>query len=120
MQSGVATVDAYIAEAPEERRVMLELLRRLCREELRGYDEVMRYGMPGYERDGAVEIGFASQKRYVSFYVLRQAALDANRDRLAGLSVGKGCVRFRRAGDVEEDTVRALLAATVADDGSIR
>jgi uncharacterized protein YdhG (YjbR/CyaY superfamily) len=119
VQSAAATVEVYIAEAPEERRAVLELLRRLCREELRGFDETMRYGMPGYERDGAVEIGFASQKRYVSFYVLRQAALHANLDRLAGLSVGKGCIRFRRADDVDEQTVRALLAATVADGGEI-
>jgi uncharacterized protein YdhG (YjbR/CyaY superfamily) len=119
VQSTATTVDAYIAEAPEERRAVLELLRRLCREELPGFDETMRYGMPGYERDGEVEIGFASQKRYVSLYVLRQAALRANLDRLVGLSVGKGCIRFRRADDVDEETVRALLSATAADDGEI-
>jgi uncharacterized protein YdhG (YjbR/CyaY superfamily) len=105
--------------APAERRGVLELLRRLCREELRGFDETMRYGMPGYERAGAVEIGFARQRRNVSFYVLRTAALQANLDRLAGLSVGKGCIRFRRADDVDEETVRALLAATVAEGGEI-
>jgi uncharacterized protein YdhG (YjbR/CyaY superfamily) len=119
VQSTAATVDAYIAEAPDDRRAVLELLRRLCREELRGFGETMRYGMPGYERDGAVEISFASQKRYVSLYVLRQSALQANRERLAGLSVGKSCIRFRRAADVDEETVRALLAATVADRGEI-
>ena len=119
MQSSATTVDAYIAEAPAERRPLLEALRRLCREELPGFDETIRYGMPGYERNGLVEIGFASQKRYVSFYVLRQAALNANRDRLAGLSVGKGCIRLRRASDVDEETVRALLVATVADDGEL-
>src|SRR5262245_15233923 len=108
MHSTATTVDAYIAEAPAERRPPLELLRRLCREELHGFHETMRHGMPGYERNGAVEISFASQKRYVSFYVLRQAALNANRDRLAGLSVGKGCIRFRGADDVDEETVRAL------------
>ena len=119
MQSTATTVDAYISEAPEERRAVLELLRGLCREELHGFEETMRYGMPGYERAGQVEISFASQKRYVSFYVLRQAAIQANRGRLAGLSVGKGCIRFRGADDVDEETVRALLAATLADAGEI-
>jgi uncharacterized protein YdhG (YjbR/CyaY superfamily) len=119
VQSSATTVDAYIGEAPEERRAVLELLRRLCLEELHGFDETMRYGMPGYERGGAVEIAFASQKRYVSFYVLRQAALQANLHRLVGLSVGKGCIRFRPAADVDEETVRALLAATLADAGEI-
>ena len=79
----------------------------------------MRYGMPGYELGGVVEIGFASQKRSISFYVLRRAALQANVDRLTGFSVGKGCIRFRRPEEIDEGTVRALLAATVADRGEV-
>jgi len=75
--------------------------------------------MPSYERAGEVEIGFASRKAYLSFYVLRRAALEANISRLEGLSVGKGCIRFRRAEQIDEATVRSLLAATFADDGPI-
>jgi len=56
----------------------------------------MRYGMPSYLRHDVVEVSFASQKRYISLYILRQAALQANATRLGGLSVGKGCIRFRR------------------------
>ena len=119
MQSEAATVDAYLAEAPGGRREALELLRRLCREGLPGFEETMRYGMPGYLRDGVVEIGFASQKSYISFYVLRQAALEAGAGQLGGLSVGKGCVRFRRPDQIDPDLVRALLNATVTDSGPI-
>jgi uncharacterized protein YdhG (YjbR/CyaY superfamily) len=112
-------VVAYIEDAPAEHREALELLRRLCLEELRGFTEAMRYGMPSYERAGEVEIGFAGQKAYISLYVLRQAALEANISRLGGLAVGKGCIRFRRAEQIDEETVRSLLAATFADDGPI-
>jgi len=119
MQSTATTVDAYIAEAPAERREALELLRRLCREELPGYDEVMVYGMPAYMRDGEGEIAFASQKAYISFYVLRRAALAASADRLDGLSVGKGCIRYRRPDRIDPDVIRELLRATVADAGPI-
>jgi uncharacterized protein YdhG (YjbR/CyaY superfamily) len=119
LQSEASSVTAYIDEAPAERREALELLRRLCLEELPGFVEAMRYGMPSYERAGEVEIGFASQRAYISFYVLRQAALQANAARLEGLSVGKGCIRFRRPEQIDEGTVRALLAATLGDDGPI-
>jgi uncharacterized protein YdhG (YjbR/CyaY superfamily) len=112
-------VEAYIKAAPAERREALELLRRLCREELSGYDEAIRYGMPVYLRDGVVEIGFASQKAYISFYVTRQAALRANIGRLEGLSVGKGCVRYRRPEQIDPEVVRALLVASVADTGPV-
>jgi uncharacterized protein YdhG (YjbR/CyaY superfamily) len=114
-----ATVEAYIAASPAERRDALELLRRLCREELAGFDEGIAHGMPSYLRAGEVEVAFASQKRSISLYVLRQAALTAHAEQLAGLSVGKGAIRFRRPEDIDPDVVRALLAATVADTGPI-
>lgn len=50
----------------------------------------MAYGMPGYRRDSVIEVGFASQKQYISLYMLKQSVLDAHRAELAGLSVGKG------------------------------
>ena len=50
---------------------------------------------------------------------MRQVALQAHSDRLAGLSVGKGCVRFGRGDAIDPDLVRALLQATVADTGEV-
>src|SRR5215475_558556 len=116
---GYANVDEYIAAAPAERRDALSRLCELCRGELTGFDEVIQHGMPAYLRDGAMEVAFASQRRYISLYILREPALAANRDALAGLSVGKGCIRFRTPDQIAPDTVRALLRATVADTGPI-
>jgi uncharacterized protein YdhG (YjbR/CyaY superfamily) len=119
VRSDAATVGEYIAAAPEERRDALRLLHRLCSEELTGFDEVMRYGMPGYLRAGEVEVGFASQKQYLALYILRQAVMDEHAERLAGLSLGKGCIRFRRPEQIDPESVRALLAAVVADTGPV-
>ncbi len=69
VQSSAEDVDGYLAEVAEERRGVLTRLRQLCRSELNGFDEVMAYGMPAYERDGVAEIAFASQKQYISFYL---------------------------------------------------
>jgi uncharacterized protein YdhG (YjbR/CyaY superfamily) len=119
MASEATTVTAYIAEAPADRRPALNLLRRLCREDLPGFAEAMKHGMPSYLRGGEIEVAFASQKSYISVYILRQAVLEANADRFTGLSVGKGAIRFRRPEQIDPETVRALLGATVADDGQI-
>jgi uncharacterized protein YdhG (YjbR/CyaY superfamily) len=119
VRSEAASVEQYISEAPAERREALELLRRLCVEELPGFEEAMRYGMPAYLRDGVVEVGFASQKRYLSLYVTREAAVAANEDRLGGLSIGKGCIRFREPGQIDPELVRSLLEATVSDTGPV-
>lgn len=117
VKSKAATVGEYLAEASEERRPALETLRRLCLEELAGCQE---YGMPSYSRNGAaVEVGFASQKSYISLYVLRESVLKANAHLLKGLSVGKGCTRFRRPEQIEPAMVRKLLAGFAADTGPI-
>jgi len=98
MHSSAQTVDAYIDEAPPERRGALGLLRKLCVEELDGFDEVMAHGMPGYMRAGEIEIAFASQKAHISVYVLRQAALSACAGRLAPGPRGTGRTRMCRRG----------------------
>ena len=78
-----------------------------CRSQLRGYTEGMAYGMPSYEHGGEVEVSFGQQARYLSLYILKQPALDAHRAELDGLSLGKGCVRFRRPGDVNWAVISA-------------
>lgn len=113
VQSSATDVDTYVGEVPADRRAAIERLRAMCREHLPHHEERMEYGMPGYARDGVLEIGFASQKQYISLYVLNKPVLDGYRDRLPQ-GVGKGCVRFRSPASVDWDVVRALLVDTSA------
>ena len=114
-------VDAYLDNVDEPRRAAVRRLRELCLEHLDGFEELVRYGMPGYLRPGETEgeIGFAAQKQYISFYVTRTDGMAAHRDRLAGLSVGKGCIRYRRPGQIDEAVVRSILGMTAATRGPI-
>ncbi|MGA5134041.1 iron chaperone [Streptomyces olivoreticuli] len=118
-QSKASDVDSYLTEVPEERRTVLAKVQQLCRAELVGFDEVMAYGMPAYERDGACEIAFASQKRYITFYLMRSDIREAFEERLAGQDTGKGCLRFRRPENIDFGLLRDLLKATAARPGKI-
>ncbi|MFD3843977.1 iron chaperone [Streptomyces sp. NPDC058642] len=117
VQSRAEDVDSYLAEVPEERKMALHRLRELCRAELQGFTEVMAYGMPAYMRDGIGEIAFASQKQYISFYLLRSDVREAFAERLAGYDMGKGCLRFRRPETMDFVLLRDLLRATAARPG---
>ena len=75
--------------------------------------------MPAYSRDGITEIGWASQKQYISLYVPRGDVLDAHRGQLAHLSVGKGCIRYRSPAAVDFAVVRSKLTAVAAGHGSV-
>ncbi|MFD3546712.1 iron chaperone [Streptomyces sp. NPDC058655] len=119
VQSQAEDVDGYLAGVPEARKAALIRLRELCRTELQGFTEVMAYGMPAYERDGTSEVAFASQKQYISVYLLRSDVREAFAERLAGHDMGKGCLRFRRPENIDFALLRDLLAATAAGPGDV-
>jgi uncharacterized protein YdhG (YjbR/CyaY superfamily) len=114
-----ARVDAYVSDAPEGWRDALAALRDACLEELVGFTESMAYRMPGYERDGQIEVGFAGQKRYISLYILRTDVTGAHRGRLDGLDVGKGCIRYPTPEGIDMKVVRSMLRATAASTGKV-
>jgi len=101
MQSDASDVDSYLTQVPEGRRAVLTEIRDACRRLLAGFAESMSYGMPTYSRDGTAEIAWASQKRYISLYVMRADVLNAHRGQLSGLDVGKGCIRYRSPAAVD-------------------
>jgi hypothetical protein len=74
--------------------------------------------MPSYQLNGRTEVSFGKQARYLSLYILKQPVLDTHRNRLAGLSVGKGCIRYRRPDQINWDVVSSLLAATCSSPDS--
>jgi len=119
MSSREVDVARYIDEQPEEWRPALKKLRAACRRELRGYTEKMAYGMPSYVRDELVEVGFAKQARYLSLYILKQPVFDAHRADLAGLSLGKGCIRYRRPDQIDWSVVSKMLSETRASTDDI-
>lgn len=114
MASTAGTVESYIEGQPEPWRRTLAELRSRCLRELTGYVEGLDYGMPSYGRDGTTEVAFAKQAKYLSLYILKKPVLDAHRSSLAGLSVGKGAIRYLRPDQIDWTVVDHLLAETAA------
>lgn len=115
MQSKLKSVDAYMKTVPAERKDALVQLRKYCLEELKGYQESMEYGAPCYSRNGIAEVGFNSQKHFIALYILKKDILDLYRtelNKMKGISVGKGCIRYSNPKKIDFDIVRKLLAGT--------
>jgi uncharacterized protein YdhG (YjbR/CyaY superfamily) len=111
-------VPGYLAHVPETRRPALQGIRRLCNEILTGYEECIEYGMPAYRRRGAVEVAFASQRNYVSLYILKTEVMNEFRDSLAKYNPGKGCIRFPIPAKIDFDLVARLLKRTAQSTSS--
>lgn len=112
MQSNAEDVDSYLKEVPADRLEALKKIRQICLQELKGYKEVMAYGGPCYEKNNVIEAGFASQKHFIGLYILKKDVLDAHRNELKNLSVGKGCIRYTKPDKIDFSLVRKLLIGT--------
>jgi uncharacterized protein YdhG (YjbR/CyaY superfamily) len=121
MQSKARTVTTYIKEAPAARQEALLHLRDLCREVLSDFKESMDSGMPGYSRNGVVEVGFASQKNFIGLYILRTDVMRSHRYLLnvPGVTFGKGCIRYPKPEKIDFAVVEKMLRATAASTGAV-
>jgi uncharacterized protein YdhG (YjbR/CyaY superfamily) len=114
MISNAPDVDTYVAAVPAGRRDAIEKICRLCRRHLRGYEEVIQYGMPTYKRGGVPEVAFASQKQYIALYVMKKEVVDEFRAALSTASIGKGCIRFTKPEKIDFDVIDRLLRRNAA------
>lgn len=106
-------VDAYIDNLSAERKQALTSLRELVFEIVPGADENMQYRMPTYAYQGHKFCAFASQKNYISLYIMNTKLVDEHRQELAGLDVGKSCIRFRKWEKLPVETIRQILEESV-------
>jgi uncharacterized protein YdhG (YjbR/CyaY superfamily) len=113
MQSNAKDVTAYLKEVPADRLECLATLRNLCLETLTGYEEAIDYRLPCYKKNGVGEVAFASQKNYISLYILKEGVVNANRDALSGLNAGKCCIRYSSPKKMDFAVVRKLLRDTL-------
>ncbi len=129
--SSAATVPAYLAELPADRRKSLAAVRRVVRAHLpKGYKEVMRWGLISYEVPLArypdtyngqplCYAGLAAQKHYLAIYLMcayQQPKLLARLKahfKASGkkLDMGKCCLRFRAASDLPLPLIGEIIAA---------
>lgn len=135
MKSEAKTVDAYLAELPAERRSQIEKVRNIILKNLpAGFEEVMNWGMITYQVPLArypdtyngqplVYAGLASQKNYMSIYLMgiyadeetRREFEDAYEASGKKLKMGKSCVRFRKIEDLPLPVIGRAIAAIDID-----
>src|SRR6201987_2609750 len=102
-------VSTYIAYFPAAQRAAIKKLRALCKQNLKGYEECIEYGIPGYKRKGVLEVSFAGRKQYIALYVLKKDVVDEFREKLSASSIGKGCIGFGNPDRIDFKVVEHLL-----------
>ena len=134
MQSKAISVQQYIDELPEDRKLAMQKLRKIIEENLpNGFEEVMSYGMigyviphkmypAGYHCDPKLPLGFvniASQKNFIAMYHMGIYANKKLYDWFVAeypihcktkLDMGKSCIRFNKMDDIPYELIGELLS----------
>jgi hypothetical protein len=127
------TVDEYLASLPDDRRAALARVRAVVKKHLpKGYAEYMTptmgimWAVPlrdypdTYNGHPLGYVALASQKNYASLYLMAaygdpvhaQRLKDGFRQAGKKLDMGKACIRFKDAGDLDLPAIADIIAST--------
>ncbi len=104
----IREVQDYIDALPAKRADAFHYVR----DRLLQIDDVIEafdYSMPTYSIGKRKLFALASQKNHVSLYVMHVEVLDLVREELAGLSLGKSCVRFTKTEQIPIEILDTLV-----------
>jgi len=105
--------NGYVAAIPAERRPHVEKLRALVKKAVPRATEGIQYGMLGYAIEGRPFAAIASQKNYLSLYLMdlyTQPGLKKKHEKaLSSLKMGKSCINFSSVDELPLDTIAAIL-----------
>jgi uncharacterized protein YdhG (YjbR/CyaY superfamily) len=114
MGNQVETVEQYLEQVEDNRKRDLVQIRDLILRAAPEAKETIKYGMPYYELNGLL-CAFASQKGYMSLYMLNTPVLQKNIQHFRNLNVGKGCIRFKNIDELPLDAIKKVLQESVKD-----
>lgn len=140
MQSTAKTVNDYLEELPEERKVAFSNLRNSILKNLpKGFEEQISYGMLGYVVPHSTYpngyhcnpklplpfINIASQKNFIALYhmgiyanseLLEWFTTEYPKHSSQKLDMGKGCIRFKKMDQIPFDLIAELTGKISVED----
>jgi len=140
MKSDATTPEAYIAGLPEDRKAVMERLRKTIQEHLpSGFKEEMSYGMIGYVVPHSLYpkgyhcntelplpfINIASQKNFIAVYHMGiyadPALLEWFKTEYPShckykIDMGKSCIRFKKMEDIPYKLIAELCTKTTCEE----
>ena len=132
MQSTAKTPAEYVDSLPDERKSVIENIRKTVLDNLpEGFEETMGYGMLGYVVPHSIYpsgyhcdpktplpfISVASQKNFIAFYhmgiyadekLLKWFQEEFLKYSKKKLDMGKSCIRFKKAEDIPYELIGEL------------
>lgn len=114
MQYDAKTPQEYLQQLePDWRREKLLALRQLIKAKAPQLTEGIEYKMLRYGNEDSAVFHLNAQQNYVSLYVGDASKIDPTGELLAGLNIGKGCIRFSKTKQIEQTQIDQFIERAV-------
>ena len=108
-----ATIDAYIAQYPQDVQQILQKIRAAIKEAAPQAVEKFSYQMPGFAFHGAL-VWFAVHTRHIGFYPTG-TGIEAFKNELSTYKTSKGAIQFPLDQPIPYDLIRRIVKFKVAE-----
>jgi uncharacterized protein YdhG (YjbR/CyaY superfamily) len=109
------SIDDYLANVPDDRRVALEKLRETIRAILPEVEEVISYSMPAFRLEAGVVAGFLATNKGCSYYPFSGRTLSTLAEDVAGYGGTKSALHFDPRRGLPKALVKKLLMTRKAE-----
>jgi uncharacterized protein YdhG (YjbR/CyaY superfamily) len=110
MQYDASTPTEYLQLLePDWRKDKLLEIRKLIKKHGPELKEGIKYGALTYAYSSGGGFGLTAQKSSVNFYVGTAKKIDPDGSLLAGLDVGKGCIRFKKTKAIADTRIEEFI-----------
>ena len=114
MQYDAETPAEYLKEIEADwRKEKLLELRKIIKKHCPDLKEGIKYGMLSFRSAKGGGFALNAQKNSVNFYVGTAAKVDPEGVLLAGLDVGKGCIRFKKTTVVSKTRIEDFIKKAI-------
>ena len=112
--AGSTTVRDYLAALPDDRRAVVEEMRRTINDAAPDAEESIAYDMPALRSHGGqFLVSYAAYKKHYSLFPASAAVVEALGEELRPYLAGKGTIRFPADKPVPTALVRKVVKVRV-------
>ncbi len=116
-----STVDEYLAELPDDRRAVVEELRRTINAAAPDVTETIAYQMPSLRGpDGRFVLSYASFKSHYSLFPASDEVIKALGAEIQPYLAGQATIRFPTSRPIPMDLVTKVVQARVKENAAQR
>ena len=116
--AAAASVDDYLATLPQDRRAVMEGLRRTIKAAAPEAIELISYRMPAFKSHGSFLVSYDAYKNHYSLFPASEAVVEACGDELKPYLTGKGTISFRADKPISDALVMKIVRVRFAENAA--